>query len=126
MPIRKRSYPRFFLTNSVPVTITRKGEGHYEFGQWVDGGTTEIVIDANVQPLKMGELMLLTESDRQKEWIKIFSVSEMREAIQGKWDADLVEWQEQTYMVMRTKNYVMGVLDHFCSYAARVEISAGS
>ena len=36
-----------------------------------------------------------------------------------------LEWGDE-YEVMRVKNYVMGVLDHYSAYAARTPISAGA
>jgi hypothetical protein len=121
MPINNRSYPTFALTHSTEVGIRRKGEGSYVDGEWVESPETLITIEANVQPVQFREIMMMPESERTKEWIKIYSVSEIRTAVEGPggWEADFVDWDGYSYRVMKSKKYVMGILDHYCAYAAR-------
>lgn len=127
MPITTRSFPTFKLTHSTEVTILRKSKGGYdEDGVWQEGTSVNVPIEANVQPMKYTEIMMLPESDRTKEWISIWSVSEIRSANEGEggWDADEILWDGKTYKVMKSQRWQMGVLDHFSAKAAREPISA--
>jgi len=119
------SIPTFTLTKKLPVTLFRKTQGSYVKGRWVEGVEEEIVIQANVQRLKMSELMKLPESDRQKKWLVIYSVSEIREAKQGVngWEADEFIWKGERFRVMMSESWDMGVLDHYSARAARIEIT---
>lgn len=121
------SIPTFQLTHKVPVNIRRRGgEGDYVGGVWVPATYTVVVVEANVQPLQFKELMLLTESERTKEWIKLYSAEQLRtgnEGVDG-WEADVVEWEGNLYRVMKSRHYVMGILDHYHVMAAREPRSA--
>ena len=128
MPITKRSFPTFALTHSTPITVLRKViKGEWINGKWVEAESSEVIIEANVQPVQFKELMMMPESERTKEWIKIYSVSELRTANEREngWDADEVIWDGYTYRVMKSRHYVMGVLDHYHAMAAREVVSAG-
>lgn len=129
MPIRKRTSPRFRLTNSTTVVVIRPGEPTYVNGRKVEGIPSEHEIEANVQPLNHREELLLPESDRTKEWVKGFcdleqDIRAMREG-DGGWEADKIIWDGEEFKVMRIKLYKMGVLDHRMFLAARTPISAG-
>lgn len=126
MPITKRSYPTFQLTNSTEVGIRRKGKGEWVDGEWVESADVVITVEANVQPMQFREIMMMPESERTKEWIKIYSVAELRTSVEGPggYEADFVDWDGFSYRVMKSKKYAMGVLDHYCTYAAREPRSA--
>lgn len=127
MPINKRSKPTFSLTNSTTVAIMRvTGAGDYVDGDWVPSSVEEVTIEANVQPAGYNDIRQVPESDRTKEWIKIFSAEPILGAIEGEQarDADIVKWDGKTYKVWRVKNYQMGVLDHYNAMAVRTLISA--
>lgn len=125
------SKPTFQLTKKVSLTIHRRDKGSYVAGEWVEGSTTDIVINANVQPLKDHELMQLPESERTKEWLKVYSDSEIRGEIEGStgWDSDEFEWDSMedgktyTFKVMKVRRYKMSILDHWRGLAARKEIT---
>jgi len=127
MPITRRSFPTFSLTNTTSVTLVRKSKGEYVDGNWVEGVETEVPIEANVQPVQFKELMQFPESDRTKEWIKLYSVEQIRTANEAPdgWEADEVVWDGYRYKVMKSRHYVMGVLDHYHALAAREPVSAG-
>ena len=127
MPINKRTYPSFILTHSTEVTIYRKGKGGYVDGRWEEATEQEVKIQANVQPIKFTDLQMFPESDRTREWIVLYSVSDIRTANEGTsgWEADEVSWNGNRYKVMKANKWVMGVLDHVEAYAAREPISAG-
>ena len=121
----RRTTPKFRLVGKVPITIKRTGEGFWEGGRWKEGVAETIEIEANVQPATMQTLLTLPESERTKQAIRVFSVEEIRTAREGEngWQADIVEWNNDTYRVMKVENYVMGVLDHFHAVAVREPIT---
>lgn len=105
--------PQFILTKKIPVTIIRKGEGQWVKGRWVEGVEEELEIEANVQPMRGHELVVLPEADRTKDSIKVYSVERLRttEEVEQK-DADIVVWEGKHYRAVKTMTYKMGVLDH--------------
>jgi len=120
--------PSFTLTKKLPITVYRKGKDTVVKGRPVPAVETSFVVQANVQPFNYRDLMVLPESDRTKEWIKVYvATSEiLRTARQGSdgYDADEVLWNGERFKVMRLQSYAMGVLDHVKAICARVEISA--
>jgi hypothetical protein len=126
MPINKRTYPSFSLIQTTSITLKRS-QGSYVNGKWIDGIATSTTIEANVQPTPAKELALLPEADRTKEWITVYSVSEMRTAKEGSggWTADLIVWKGNNYKVMKSQHWEMGTLDHYKAMASREPISAG-
>lgn len=123
--------PTFLLTKKVPVVIKRRIQGSYVNGDWVEGTVSDVPIEANVQPVKPHELMQFPESERSKEWLKIYSADEIRSQVEGTggWDADEFVWESMedgksyTFKVMKVYRFKMGVLDHWKGWAARREIS---
>ncbi len=117
--------PNFLLTKTVPLTIYRKTQGSYVDGEWVDGTETEVALNVNIQPLKPSELLQLPESERTKQWYKVYCADEIRTELEGAsgWDADEFVWQGSRYRVMKSKNYAMSTLDHYCVYAARISLT---
>ena len=116
------SIPRFLLTRTVPLTIYRQEAGSYVRGVWVEGPIVEVPIRANIQPLKPSEVQMMPESDRTREWYKVYSADLLRTKQEGDngWDADQFEWQGHRYEVMKVQNYSMSILDHFKAWAARI------
>lgn len=117
--------PKFLLTKTVPVDIYRTTASTYSFGELVPGTTTVVPRDLNVQPLKDDELMLLPEADRTKDWLKVYSAEDLRNAQEGTngWSADEFVWQGYRYKVMKVKSYNMGTLNHYRALAARIELT---
>lgn len=116
------SQPRFSLTKTVPLTLKRPSTvGGYVDGVWQEATTSDVVIQANIQPVKDEELMLFPESERSKEWYKIYSTSEIKATKEGTggWDADRFQWKGDWYRVMKVRVYQIGVLDHYRAMAAR-------
>lgn len=122
------SLPQFTLTRKLPITVYRKGKDTVVKGRPIPAVETSFIVEANVQPFNYRDLMVLPESDRTKEWIKVYvATSEiLRTARQGSdgYDADEVLWNGERFKVMRLQSYAMGVLDHVKAICARVEISA--
>lgn len=125
--------PTFQLTKKIPITLHRRVKGSYVNGIWVDGATSDVVIEANVQPMKDHELMLMPEAERSKEWLKVYSASEIRAQVEGTngWDSDEFEFDSmedgKTYIfkIMKVRRYKMSILDHWRAIACRKEITPG-
>lgn len=128
MAITNRTFPQFQLTHFTEVEIKRGSTGTLVKGRWKKGPTTDVVIEANVQPFQYKDIMQLPEADRTKEWIKLYSKDLIRSAKEGDdgYDADIVLWDGFEYKVMRVRHYQMGILDHWHAQAARTPISAGT
>ena len=121
------SQPRFSLTKTVPLTLKRPSTvGGYIDGVWQEATTSDVVIQANIQPLKEAELLILPESDRSRQWWKVYSASEIRMDKQGTsgWSADEFVYQGDRYKVMKVENTSMGILNHWKALCARMELSA--
>ena len=114
--------PQFLLTKKIPLTIYRKEKGSYVRGVWVDGPEVEVVVEVNIQPVKPSEVQMMPESDRTREWYKVYSADLLRTKQEGDngWAADQFEWQGHRYEVMKVQNYSMSILDHFKAWAARI------
>ena len=114
--------PQFLLTKKIPLTIYRKEKGSYVRGVWVDGPEVEVVVEVNIQPVKPSEVQMMPESDRTREWYKVYSADLLRTKQEGDngWAADQFEWQGHRYEVMKVQNYAMGTLDHYRALAARI------
>lgn len=119
--------PQFLLTKKIPLTIYRTTQGSYVDGEWVEGTEIEVPLEVNIQPFRDEDLLLLPESDRSREWYKLYCADEIRMDKQGAagWQADEFIWEGDRYKVMKVKHYSMSILDHFKAHAARLEISAG-
>lgn len=117
--------PNFLLTKKVPVTVYRRAAGSYLDGDWIEGSTSTLTIDMNIQPVKPNELMQFPESERSREWYKVYSAAPLRTQVEGAggYDADEFDWQGHRYKVMKVQNYAMGTLNHWKVWAARIELT---
>jgi hypothetical protein len=118
---------QFLLTKKIPLTIYRTTQGSYVDGEWVEGTEVEVPLEVNIQPFRDEDLLLLPESDRSREWYKLYCADEIRMDKQGTsgWEADEFILDGDRYKVMKVKPYdKMGILDHWKAHAARLEISA--
>jgi len=119
------SIPRFLLTRTVPLTIYRQEAGSYVRGVWVEGSIVEVPIRANIQPLKPSEVQMMPESDRTREWYRLWTTDLVRtkqEGAQG-YDADEFIWKGYRYQIMKAQSWDMGVLDHHEAWAARISVT---
>lgn len=115
------------------LLIYRPAQGSYVSGVWVGGVETTFTIKAKVQPLRLTELKLFPESERNRSWVKVYiqenqsvTVPAIRTAQQGTtngWGADEFVWQGFRYRVMQDSNYNDSCKDHSLVYAARVEVT---
>lgn len=119
--------PQFLLTHKIPLTIFRKSEGSYVNGRWVEGSTSEIVLQVNIQPLKPYEILMLPEADRTRAWVKFYSADYARTLKEGAagWSADEFIWKNDRYKIMKVDDWTngMGILEHVKIQAARIELT---
>lgn len=119
--------PQFLLTHKTPLTIFRKSEGSYVNGRWVEGTTSEIVLQVNIQPLKPYEIYMLPEADRTRVWVKFYSADYARTLKEGTggWSADEFFWKNDRYKIMKVDDWTngMGILEHVKIQAARIELT---
>lgn len=117
--------PTFRSTGFVMLDVYRASEGSYVDGEWQEGDTTVVVCKCNIQPLKPSETLAMPESERTRDWLKIYSDVELRKSQEGDdgWGADEFEWQGYRYRIMKVSSYHMGVLDHHKALAARIPIT---
>lgn len=122
-----KTIPQFQLTHKVNALRIRSGTGGYVNGIWQEGVSTSSTIEVNIQPLKGWELMSMPEADRSREWVKIYTTSDLRGVQDGDVStaapstADLIVWDGRTFEVAKVSTYKMGVLDHTKAIAVRVE-----
>lgn len=114
------SIPSFAMTKTKSLTILRYPLNTYVRGRPVQGTPTSVTIKANIQPVKPHELLILPEADRTRATLKLFSVSQMRTAQEGKHDADRFVYGGYTYEIKAVKEWSMGVLNHYWALAVRV------
>lgn len=118
----KRTIPLFLLTGREELTLLRREPDTYVMGRPVKGAVVEVAIEANIQPLGYRDTMMLPESDRTKEWVKVYSASAIRALLEVEdgWAADEFEWENKKFKVMKSHRYNMGVLDHYVAHATRI------
>lgn len=114
--------PLFLSTKSVPVTLYRAAKGSYVNGVWTSGAITQIVVQANIQPVRYRDTLLLPEADRTRQAIRIYSSDELREQVEGKWDADEFDYNGFRYVIMKVQYYGMGTLNHYKAIAYMKEL----
>ncbi|MNQ84479.1 hypothetical protein D3C85_996090 [compost metagenome] len=119
--------PNFLLTHKIPLTIVRRAAGSYVNGDWVEGSTTNIPIEGNIQPVKPHELLIMPEADRSRSWWKMYTDAALRTQKEGAggWDADEVTWKNDRYKVMKIDDWTsgMGILEHSKVWLVRIELT---
>lgn len=119
--------PNFLLTHKIPLTIYRRSSGSFVDGDWVEGSTTEVPVNVNIQPLKGYEILQLPESERTRVWWKLYSADLLRTEKEGSggYDADEFIWKGDRYKIMKVDDWTsaMGVLEHTKALAARIELT---
>ncbi len=123
---------RFQMIKFTNVDVTRRNQGSYQQGDWVEGGTEVFTAGLKVQPVKPFELMQFPESERSREWLKVYcNTHNLRSQIEGDdgWDADEFEWNsivdgvDYTFKIMKTYRFKDSAIDHWKGWAARKELT---
>lgn len=114
------------ITGRVPLTLYRSTGGEVVDWEWKDNVRIDVEIEANIQPFKPHEVYQMPEALRTKEWIKLYSESEIKGLEEGDNATlpDEFEWQGKRYMVDKVSFYKMGVLDHYKAIAYRIRTTA--
>ena len=123
---------RFNLIKFTPVQITRRLAGSFVDGDWVEGTTETFTAGLKVQPVKPFELQQFPESDRSREWLKVYcNTHNLRSQIEvvGGFDADEFQWDSiiegipYTFKIMKTYRFKDSCIDHWKGWAARIELT---
>lgn len=123
---------RFNLIKFTNVQVTRRNAGEFVDGDWVEGTTETFTAGLKVQPVKPFELLQFPESDRSREWLKVYcNTHNLRSQIEGEngFDADTFQWASiiegvpYTFKIMRTYRFKDSCIDHWKGWAARIELS---
>lgn len=115
----------FLLVKKLPLNILRSTAGSYINGEWVEGTETTVPIEANVQPFSDYQYMILPEADRTKQWVWVFSSSEIRTLKEGTggYAADEFVWNGERYRAMKAQRFQMSIQDHWEIKAARISLT---
>lgn len=123
---------RFNLIKFTDVLVTRRNAGTFVDGDWVEGTTETFTAGLKVQPVKPFELLQFPESDRSREWLKVYcNTHNLRSQIEGTggFDADEFQWDSiidgipYTFKVMKTYRFKDSCIDHWKGWAARIELT---
>src|SRR3990172_5426976 len=103
--------PQFLLTKKIPLTILRRVAGSYVAGEWVEGTTSNVPIEVNIQPIKPHELLQFPESERSKVWMRVYSDSLLRTQKEGTggYDADEFDFKGERFKVMKVNDWLTGM-----------------
>lgn len=89
-------------------------------GAWDDdgiwqssGSTTQIDFIGSIQPMSPDELVILPEGIRERESLRVLTVTELfTENEKDKIPADVIIYQNERYQVQKVDRFSMGLLDH--------------
>lgn len=122
----------FSLIKFSDVEVTRRNSGDYIDGDWVEGTTETFIAQLKVQPIKPFELMQLPESERSREWLKVYcNTHNLRSQVEGVdgWDADEFPWpsvvdgKDYVFKVMKTYRFKDSAIDHWKGWAYRTDLT---
>jgi len=90
---------------NVPCTRRRVAHGYRDTttGKWVEGASTDTEIQASIQPISGKELLSLPEGRRERENIKGYTSSEIRELDPETGNADFIIFGGNTYKVVNSR-----------------------
>ena len=101
------------------VTLIRTSAGHYtDDGQWQNGATEEMTIQANVQPLNQRELeqytSILPGGNRTIMLVKVYTSEQLLldEQMTGQ-VADVIEWLGKKYKIAMQEQWQSNIISHF-------------
>lgn len=105
-----------------PITLRRTAAGSRDaLGDFVAGTTSTSSIKASVQPLTGKDADSLPEGERHKDWLKLYTRTELRPVSQHAGSAgDRVEVDGITYEVRTVKRY-RAVCPHYRADVVRTQ-----
>ncbi len=95
------------------VVVTRKGDGSWVDGVWVESENLVFTIKASVHPVSSQEMQLLPEGYRNQSGYVLYSNSELRTASPGNNNPDVVKIGNVDYVVLRVEAWENTHLSHF-------------
>lgn len=123
---------RFNLIKFSDVEVTRRNAGQYVDGDWVEGTTEVFTAQIKVQPIKPLELQQFPESERSREWLKVYcNTHNLRTQVEGEngFDADQFSWESvmdgvsYRFKIMKTYRFKDSCIDHWKGWAARESLT---
>ena len=109
-----------FITDTLTITrVTTDGE--YVKGVWVGGATTNITVDASVQPMTGRERLLLPEAMRTKETIKVYTKVELFTMLDNQ-KGDKFTWNGKVYKVFSVEDWSHNTdIPHYKSVCEKID-----
>jgi hypothetical protein len=96
-----------------PYTCRRRALGVYTKGEWVPGAWSTFTILASVQAAPAGGMQSLPEGRRHYHEFKVYSDTELFQALQGtRQDADQIFIEDDWYEVTDVNHWNNNVLPH--------------
>lgn len=106
-----------------PLIVTRYAAGGYVNGAWVEGASSQVTIQASVQPASAEDLQSLPENRRALGAYKLYSSAPFQGVIEGQRNPDTVVINGDTYEVARVDPWQNGVIHHYKTLVVRVQPS---
>lgn len=113
--------------------ILRTLGGQYgDDGNWIDGETQELTIQASVQPISLDEYtQMFPNGSNTVNAVKIYTSTELytdkeessREMIR---EADMLIWNNRKWKIIACHAYQSGVINHYKAYAQEVAHGTGA
>lgn len=104
------------------ILVRRMSPGEYTGGFWVEGADTTMTLTASVHPLTPEEMALLPEGRRNGKTFTVFTSEQLFPAIRGAANADQVTYAGTVFEVMSCAAWQNGVISHYKSVIAEMEI----
>jgi hypothetical protein len=119
----------------IPLNFTKQiklirhdSAGTFDKGRYIESSVTETFIRGSVQPLSQTELNNFPEGQRVTGIIKIYTDSNVplftALESEGK-SADIIEYDNQRYVIVHVDPWHYGILAHYKSFAVKEENNAG-
>lgn len=110
-----------------PIILKRPSPGNYVDGRWVEGGFTDTIITASIQPLSGQEMQSLPEARRLSENYKMYTSFQVRTVEEAGSDqnADRVVFFGNEYEIhqintwQNNSNFV--IVNHYKYWVSRID-----
>lgn len=102
-----------------PQTIKRSAPGTYVNGVFVNGATTEISIQASIQPVTGEDMKTLPEGRRLSDYVKVYTDTLIQNVADGQ-QPDRILWRGHEYEALSMDVRQMAVINHYKVIFSRV------